>query len=895
VAGMNGDRDREEDLAREIRAHLELETEERVAEGSSPEDARFAARRAFGNITRIREEARAIWTTVWLDQAHQDLRHALRMCARTPGFTAVALLTFALGIGATTAIFSVVHAILLRPLPFPDSDRVVRMTEEVPPAETTSGRPRRGGPLRVSDLPALRSKSHTLSHVGAHIATIRTVTSREGPVRLVGVRLSPDLLAMLQTPPLLGRVFGAEEDAPGAEPVVILSYAAWQRYFGGDRNLVGRTIRLDDSPHTVIGVMDPSFAFPGTQDEFWMPLTRAGPLMNQRLPITARLGDGVSLVAGQAEISALVPALRGEPQVRADGASVRVELVPLLQLSVTPIKPALVILSAAVGFVLLIACANVANLLLARAAARRREYAMRVALGADQGRLIRQALAESTLLALGGGIVGIALAFGGVRLLRVLGASLPRRDLGGAVEIPRLAEVGIDGTVLLFTLAIATMTGMVCGLLPALSRDDVSPTGLLRHDSSGAAGFSLFRSHHTQSVLVAGQIALAIVLFVGGALMIQSLVKLVRVDPGYETRHVLTFQLSLPPARPVELLRQLADRMVARLDALPGVRAAGYAESLPMTRVSARPAALSTTPRAPESPPPPFAHAFTADHPDARLVSRNFLSALGVSIVEGRGFREPDRSGAPRVMLMNRTLARSAFVGGTPIGKRFYALGMDPVEVVGIVEDVRQTSLIEAPAPQIFLDFRQFPLSEPLAGVGLYFAVRTEGAATLTAVDIRRIVHELDPQLTLEYVAPMEALVSNSVARPRLYAVLLGVFAVVALALATIGIYGVVSYAVTQRTREIGVHMALGATRADVARLVLRQSIVAIAAGVVAGMAGAGVLTRYLDQLLFGLIAFDPATYAAAALVFGVVAAAATYIPTRRAVRVDPLVALRTD
>ena len=463
------------------------------------------------------------------------------------------------------------------------------------------------------------------------------------------------------------------------------------------------------------------------------------------------------------------------------------------------------------------------------------------------------------------------------------------------MNIPRLEEVHIDASVLIFTLVVTTVTGIICGLIPALSRERTQPADVLRQGAAPVSGFSLFRGHRTQGVLVAAQIGLAIVLFIGGALLIQSFLKVVRVNPGYEPRQVLTFELSLPPGRPAEQLRLLADRIVERLDAMPGARVAGYAESLPMTRVSGRPTRLSTTPRAPESGPPPLVRLFTAETPDAKLVSRNFLTALNVAVVEGRGFAAQDELGAPRSMLMNRTLARSAFVGGSPIGKRFYALGGEPWEVVGIVDDVRQTSLTEPATPQIFIDLRQIPQSEPLAGVGLYFVLRPDVGSAATGTEIRRMVRELDPQLMVENVAPMDALVANSVARPRLYAVLLGVFAVVALALAAIGIYGVMLYAVTQRAREIGVRMALGGTSGQVARLVLRQSLVVIVLGVVGGLAGAAALTRYVDQLLFGVSALDPATYVAVAVAFALVAAAASIIPTRRAMRVDPLVTLRTE
>ncbi len=899
MAGMNGGSDRDDDLAREIRTHLELEAEERIADGSPPEDAHYAALRAFGNVTRVREEARAIWQWPWVAQVGQDARYAVRMLARSPGFSAVAVLTLALGIGATTAIFSVVHAVLLRPLPFSDSDRVVRIFENIATADGAAGGRRRVSPLVASDVAALRSKATSLSHAGVQIPTIRTITSRDEPVRLIGVRLSPDLLMMTGTKPLMGRVFASHEDAPGAGAVVILSHATWHRYFGGEPDIIGRIVGLDGKPHTVVGLMGPGFSFPGPEDEFWMPLEMTGPLMRQRLPITARLRDGVSMAAARAEIGTIVPGLRGESPVgpAAAGDSQAFELVPLLDLVVSPVKPALLVLSVAVGFVLLIACANVTNLLLARTAARQREFAVRHALGAGRGRLFRQALTESMLLAVAGGIGGTALAFGGVALLRALGTSLPRRDLGAGLNIPRVDEIGIDGSVLLFTVVVAGLTGVVLGLMPAIGHSRRQPVDVLRPDAaSRISGFNLFGRYRLQGLLIVAEIGMALILFVGGGLLIHSFVRLVQVNPGYDPRDVLTFQLSLPAGRPDQELMALAEDLVGRVRGLPGVRAVGYAESLPMTRVSARFTQLRTTPdtTAPTRPPrmPP---SFSPDSPDTRLVSRDYLAAMGIPVIAGRSFGNDDRSGHPPVMLINRTLARSRFPGENPLGKRLYALGRTPWEVVGIVEDVLQSSLTEPASPQIFIDVRQVPASEPLAGVGLYFGIRSDGAPTAIASNLRVISHQLDRQLIVENVAPMDALVSNSIARPRLYAMLLGIFAGVAVVLAAVGIYGVMSYAVTQRTPEIGVRMALGASHTQVMRLVLGQSLVLTATGLLVGLGGAAAVTRYLDQLLFGLTALDPLTFAGVSLLFATIAALAAFIPARRAVRVDPLIALRFE
>jgi predicted permease len=876
------------DLQKEIRAHLELEAEERLSEGASPEEAHYAAQRAFGNVTRIREDARAVWVRPWVDQCRQDLRYAIRTLRRQPGFAAVAILTLALGIGANTAIFTVVLGVLVRPLPFAGSDRVVRVVEHVAPANGSSAA-RRTSPLALSDIAEFRSRATTLSHVGVSIPTIRTVTNRDEPIRLVGSRVSPDLLSMTGLRPLSGRLFDSHEDAPGAEPVVILSRATWQRYFGSNPDVIGQTVDLDGRAHTVVGVLDSARALPDPRDEFWIPFTTAGPMMRQRLPLTARLKEGISIAAAAEEIGALVPRIRPP-----DASSSRFEIVPLKDLVVAPVKPALLMLTGAVGLVLLIACVNVASLLLARSAARHRETAVRLALGAGRGRVVRQALTESMLLGLMGGAFGIGLALGGVRLLRSLAASLPRRDLPGGIGIPRLDEVSLDLSVLAFTVIISILTGMMFGLIPAIRQSRSQPIDALRLGASAIiSGFNPFRRHRTLGVLVVAEIAMATMLFIGGALLIHSFFKLSHVNAGFDPRGVLTFQIALPPARPDEELRRIAQNSVERLQSLPGVHAVGYAETLPMTRVAMRFVQLGTAPAMMKRLPAPGS--IPPDMPDTRLVSREYLRAMGIPIIAGRSFADGDRAGAPQVMLINRTLARSGFLGENPLGKRFYALGPDPWEVVGIVEDVRQASLEQAADPQIFMDYRQVPADEPQVGVGLYFGVRGEGDPSDLASSVRTIVTQVDQQVMLENIAPMQQLVASSLGRPRLYAVLLGVFACVAVALAAIGIYGVMTYSVAQRTREIGIRVALGAGRRQVMTLVMGQSLAVTVAGLLLGLGGAAALTRYLDQLLFGLSALDPATFATVAILFAAIAMAAAFFPARRATRVDPLIALRTE
>jgi putative ABC transport system permease protein len=882
--------DRDDDLVREIRSHLELEAEERVADGAAPDEARAAAVRAFGNVTRVREESRSVWVSSWSDHLRQDLRYAVRMLARTPGFAAIAILTLALGIGANTAVFSVVHGVLLRPLPLADSGRIVRVFEQLEPPGGSSGPTRQVAALTFADLATFRSQATTLSHVGVHIPTIRTLTGRAEPVRLIGSRVSPDLLTMIGATPVAGRLFHRNEDTPGADAVVILSHATWLTYFGGQPTIIGDGVELDGRRHTIVGVLAAGVSFPDPRDEFWMPLATAGPMLRQRLPVTARLADGISASAAAAEISGLIPRIRGTSDAS------RFQLVPLLDLVVAPIKPALLVLTVAVGLVLLIACANIANLLLARAASRERESAVRLALGAGPGRLIRQALTESLLLACIGGAAGVGVAFAGIQLLRTLATSLPRRDLGPGIGFPRLHEIAIDGSVLMFTVGVSIATGVLFGLMPAIRQSRPHSWHTLRQGPVAAIyGFSLFRRQGALGVLVVVEIALATVLLVGGGLLIHSFIRLTNVSSGFDPRDVLTFQIALPPGRPDQDLRTLARLLTERLQARPDVHAIGYAEALPMTRASMRFVQLGVTPPTGRPQRPPIPGSLPPSLPDTRLVSRDFLKAMGIPLISGRMFGDADRAGAPQALLINRTLARSGLLGSNPVGTRVYALGPNPWEIVGIVEDVHQIGLAERVDPQIFIDERQVPPDEPITGVGLYVAVRTDADVRSFGPMIGPLVQQLDSRAMVENIAAMDDLVANSIGRPRLFTVLLATFAGIAVALAAIGIYGVMAYAVTQRTREIAVRMALGANRRQVLALVVGQSVVVTAAGILLGLGGGAALARYLDQLLFGLSPLDPPTFAAVALLFLAIALTAAFVPARRATRIEPATGLRMD
>jgi len=546
---------------------------------------------------------------------------------------------------------------------------------------------------------------------------------------------------------------------------------------------------------------------------------------------------------------------------------------------------------AAVAFVLLIACVNVANLLLARSLARQREVAIRLALGAGRGRLMQQYLAEGAVLSLAGGAGGVVLAYGGVRLLRSLASMLYRTDLGNRLPFPRIEEVGINANVLTFALCLSIGASLLFGLAPVLSRLAGNQIQALK-DGIGidrANSGSRWRFGSRSALLVA-EVALAMMLLVGAGLLIRSFLKLSSVDAGYDPSNVFTFQLVLPGGRyPFPQLKELAENLVAILEKAPSVEAASYSRQLPMVGFRER-ALFRTTPSIPQQLAP------GASDEDLRLVSRDYFKALGIRIKEGRAFNEQDRAGQPRVLLVNESLARREFPGRSPIGETAY-LRQDstPWQIIGVVQDVRQFGFDRPAEPQVFVDFRQWPGVNPIADTPQYFAVRTKGDPLSIVPAVRNAVHAIDPQVGLYNIATMEQIVANSISRPRLYAALLGIFATVSVTLAGIGIYGLTAYSVVRRTREIGIRMALGASASQVRNLVLRQSIWLVAAGIIAGCAGAAALTRFLQGLLFGVEPFDALTLLSVVVLFLFVAAVASYAPARRAARVDPMVALRAE
>jgi predicted permease len=907
-----GRRSVDSELSREIAAHLRLLEDEFTRRGMSTEDARAAARRALGSTAHTADLHRDARSLVWLDDARRDLQYAIRALRRQPGFTVVVVLTLALGIGANTAIFSVVHGVLIRPLPYANSTRLVRVWENVPGREIGNGKgpDRRYGAMDVADLLAVADRSQAIVNVVA-VSLVRPTTTIDGDAtRMDGFSVSTGFFPMLGVQPLIGRTFTPEESTAGHDRVLVLGYDAWQR-FGGDAQVLGRVVTFTGSqnwffggaialgvPYTVVGVMPAGFRFPYDNAQFWMPRVLAPRADGRpsRVETIARLANGAAPAAAAAEIAVIrrdrLGVTSSTPAAAGDGGRPRYELIPLQDELTGPVKPALIVLTAAVGLVLLIACVNVANLLLARTASRQREIAVRAAIGAGPGRLVRQLLTESLLLAVLGGAAGTALAFAGVRLFRLLGTTLGRSDLGSTAVFPRLAEVSVDGTVLGYALALSLATGVVFGLAPALRHSRPRQADFLR-DAAASPRSGL------RNGLVVAEIALATLLLVGGALLVGSFVKLATIDPGFEASHLLTFQLETSASRRQEEQREFAEGFVERLRAMPGIQSAGYARQLPMVQL--QDSITMTTLR--DGVEQIRGQANGRDAPDIRFVSRDYLKTMGIPVVSGRAFTEDDGVGRPGVLLINEALARRSFPGENPIGQVVLFGPSDHrmmLDIVGIVGNVRQFGLDRAPEPQYFIDMRQVPTdpafrAPPLFPVGVYYTVRTAADTGTVIGGIRTIARQLDAHATLGDVATMEQIVSNSITRPRMYAVLVGIFAGVAVVLAVIGLYGVMAYSVAQRTREIGVRVALGAERRDVMRLVLRQSLALTMAGIGMGILGAAGLTRYLGSLLFGLQPLDLVTFAAVGLLFSAVAMTASYVPARRAASVDPLVALRYE
>ena len=887
----------DEDMRLEIDTHLESLTEHYRRQGMSPDEAYIAARRQFGNPALLRQDIHEMNSIAWIEHTVQDLRYALRQLVRSPAFTGIVIVTLALGIGANTAIFSVVNALLLTPLPYKNPDRLVRLVEDVPAEESPSGQAVRASGIHQREFVDWREQSRTLSHMAIYSPVAMTLSGQGEAVRLTGRRVSPALFAMLGVPPLIGQFFDENDATPGAEPRIVLSYRAWERYFGGDRSILTTPLSLDGRSYSVTAIARPGFDFPDPQTEFWVPLvpTEIPTAGVARVAMIARLADGVSLQAATAEANVIGPQIRGRPP--ADSEQQRFTVAGVNDQLVAPVRPALLVLFATVVFVLLIACANVANLLLARSSNREREIAIRAALGGSRRRLARQVLTETLVLAAAGGLAAMVIAYGSIALLKTLSlVDAPRwLTTGTSAILPRVDQVTIDMRVLLFAAGASLATGLLCSLAPLSHLAKVDPMQVIKDaHASAAAGLSFRRQRLTKSALVVAEIALATVLLVGAGLLVRSFVLLSNVAVGYDPENLLTFQTVLPQGRFAESQQRQAvdEELLARFRILPRVQAVGATNVLPLTPVTLR--LKFAVPERPDI------AGGQLESPQARFVSRDYLRAMGVPLVAGRWFGEQDSAGAQPAMIINRALARQYFGADNPVGTFVNSIGPAPWQIIGVVDDIRQATLDREPAPQFFLDFRQTPGDRMLEMTtsqlgGRFYVVRANDDPTTLVSDLRSIVAQSQPDAAVTDVFTMDALVSTSIARPRFYAALMGALGVLAAGLAAIGIYGVIAYMVTRRTREIGIRMALGAPRPRILALVLGQGATLAGLGIVIGLIGALSLTQYLRAMLFGLGPSDPTTFVAVALAFGGIAALGCYLPARRATRLDPLSALREE
>jgi putative ABC transport system permease protein len=802
--------------------------------------------------------------TIW-----QDLRYALRVLVKKPGFTAVAVLTLALGIGVNSAIFSVVNAVLLRPLPYPQPEQLAMVWLD---------NRRQGIPDDITSYPNymdMREQNQGFQDLAAYSTMAVNLTGAGEPEELRAAMVTPSFFQVMGVHPTIGRAFAPEEETPGKDRVVVLGHGFWQRRFGGDRNIVGRTLNLSGEPHVVAGIMPPGFQFP-ERVELWGPLAPSERLRAARgqfwLPVVGRLKPGVTRAQAQADMSTIANRLEQQyPQMRGYG----INIVPLHEQVTGKIRPALLVLLGAVAFVLLIACANVANLLLARAGERQQELAIRTALGAARGRILRQLLTESVLLAAAGGAVGALLAVSGVDLLRTLNPA----------NIPRLENVRLDGQVLGFTLAISLFTALIFGLAPALqaSKPHLSET-LKEGGRTGAGGL---RSRHLRGTVVVIETALALVLLIGAGLMIKSFWQLQRVDPGFNPDRLLTVRLRLPRTKYPEGANVAAfyEQLQERLAALPGVQSVGATSSvLVLGLANSSGFSIEGRPAEPEA--ERLELPFDAATP-------NYFQTMGMTLVKGRTFTAQDSGETTKVAVINETMVRRYWPDDDPLGKRFKfgdAGSNAPwITIVGVIRDVRRQGLDRPIRIESYLPHQQ------LTARSMEIVVRTIGDPLTLAGAVREAVWSLDRDLPIGAIQTMEHILARTTSQRQLNMLLLGLFASVALILSAVGIYGVMAYSVTQRTHEIGIRMALGAARRDVLKLVVGQAAGLTFVGVAIGLVAAFALTRFMSSLLFGVSATDPVTFALISMLLIAVALLASYVPARRAMKVDPMIALRYE
>ena len=800
------------------------------------------------------------------DEMFQDLRYGVRMLLKKPGFTLIAVLTLALGIGANTAIFSFVNNLLLRPLPFSEPEQLVRVYEK----RIRQGRIR--NPVSGPDFLDWRQQQSVFQQMAAFDNGSANLTGMGEPEQLTGLRITADLLTLLRVSPARGRAFAPEEFKPDSTDAVIVSHGLWQRRFGGKNDIIGQSLTLNGRSRTVVGVMPQEFQFFDKDVEFWSPLfinpqsNRADHAFN----VIARLKAGLTLVQAQAEMETI--AARLEQQYPDLNTGHNVNVFPLHDETVGNLSHGLWVLMGAVGFLMLIACTNVANLLLARTVVRSREMAIRAALGAHSWRVIRQLLTESLLLATSGGALGLLLGYLGINLLIALSPD----------NTPRLHEVRLDFTVLGFTLLLSLVTGIIFGLLPAFQSAKPDLTEALKESNRGSV--AAFQRHRARSLLVIAEVAIALVVLTGAGLMVRSFVQLRAVNPGFNQENVLTVQLSLVGSkhRGPQMQTAFVERALERLGTLPGAQSAGAVVALPFGRFpgGGRGFEIENRPQQPD------------EIRNARFnsCSPNYFRTLDTPLLKGRDFTARDAQGEPEVAIINESMARRYWQAEDPLGHRIRLTGNNPWRtIVGVVGDVHSKELKVEPGPEMFFPFQQSPF--PVFSL----MVRAVDDPKSLIGAVRSEIRGIDPDLPVSEIATMEELVTVSIAPQRLNTFLIGLFSALALTLAAIGIYGVMSYAVTQRTQEIGIRLALGAKPDDVLKLVVKQGMALVLIGIAVGLTASFGLTRLLKTLLFTVSPTDPLTFTVIPLSLTLVALFACYLPARRAAKVDPLIALRAE
>ncbi len=875
----------QEEVDNELDFHVEMRTREYIAAGMDPAAARDAAVRRFGDLSRVNQTCRQIGRrrdqdmrrTEYLSELMQDVTFACRQLLKAPGFSIIAILTLALGIGATSAIFSAVHAVVLRPLPVPDPDRLVAVYEFWR---------NNNGSMSAGNYVDAVAQSTSFSHTTAILYSSFNLGDSADAERIIGARTTAGFFGVFATPPALGRVYSVEEDQPGREQVVVLSHRLWTRRFGSDRQVVGRQIRMSGRPYEVIGVMPPSFDFTNQTEELWVPIAwtaeRKAMHDEHTFQIYARLKAGVPAGQAASELAGFAADLR--KRFPKDDSELSFTVVPMMEELVGDYRQRLFILLGAVGFVLLIACGNIANLLLARGAVRAGEMAIRAALGAGRGRMVRQLLTESLVLALISAAAGLALAAWGIRAL-----------IAAAPEgVPRLEQTTLDPVVVGFTLLIALASAVLFGLAPAIraARSDVQT--VLKEGGRGAAMGGV--RDRLRTGLIVGELAVALVLLVGAGLLIRSSIALQRVQPGFGPHGVMSARLALPAAEYAEPGRvvQTFERIAEAARQIPGVESAAITSQVPMG------AGGNGNGLVPEGRPFEPGNTILSR---LRIVTPGYIETMRIPILEGRAIQDSDRRGALKVMVISQALANAAFPGDNPIGKRIACCepapdGKSPdyKTVVGVAGDVLSRGLGEPPAPEFYLPAAQVPdVAWDWIQRTMYVAIRTSMDPATVAVPLRTAVNAVAPGVPLFNVRTMEERLGESLATAKFNTLLLTLLGAIGVVLAAVGIYGVIAYFVTRRTQEIGVRMALGATRRDVVALVVKQAAWPVAAGIGLGMVLSAGLTRVLSGQLFGVKAHDPATFALVAIGLAGVALVASLVPARRAASVDPTRALHSN